>query len=455
MHALRLLLVLMAAESGLTMPGPSRSAKDGLVRPIGIDAKDSGFAFDHFPFATARVLRVSSLASSGAGSLRAALRESGPRLVVFEVGGVIDLQGKSLEIKEGPVLVAGETAPPPGITLIRGSLVIEAPHVTVRHLAVRPGDRGPAGTSWQPDGITIDRAANPVFDVLIQNCSATWAVDENASASGPADPKPAQGEDATAHDVAFIDNLFAEALFRSTHVKGPHSMGLLVHDGIRRARIQGNVFASNNERNPRLKGGVTGAVVSNVLYNWGSAAIGVGRRGNREILDGTVAVVANNIAIAGPDTPAKARTLLRSVDPGGSAFLRGNRAFSENGGALAEVDAGVVPLPAAPADLGDVPGPDDAAKVLSTVLSRAGFRPAERDPIDRRIIASILSGEGRIIDSQEAVGGYPVRAATHRALDVPKGGPARRAWLEDLSTRLSTDQTLDVSPLLKRLGLAK
>src|ERR1700674_5515607 len=37
------------------------------------------------------ILRVTTLASSGAGSLRAALEASGGRVVIFEISGTIDL----------------------------------------------------------------------------------------------------------------------------------------------------------------------------------------------------------------------------------------------------------------------------------------------------------------------------------------------------------------------------
>ena len=47
-----------------------------------------------------RVIRVTNLLASGQGSLDAALSASGPRIVVFEVGGVIDLNKARLNIRE-------------------------------------------------------------------------------------------------------------------------------------------------------------------------------------------------------------------------------------------------------------------------------------------------------------------------------------------------------------------
>ena len=46
----------------------------------------------------------------------------GPRIIVFEVGGVIDLGRRTLMIEAPFLTIAGQTAPSPGITLIRGGI---------------------------------------------------------------------------------------------------------------------------------------------------------------------------------------------------------------------------------------------------------------------------------------------------------------------------------------------
>jgi hypothetical protein len=66
------------------------------------------------------IVRVTNLNADGPGSLKAALETKGPRIVVFEVGGVIDLGRTTLEITEPYLTIAGQTAPSPGITIIRG-----------------------------------------------------------------------------------------------------------------------------------------------------------------------------------------------------------------------------------------------------------------------------------------------------------------------------------------------
>src|SRR3954471_23440627 len=60
-----------------------------------------------------KVLRVTTLAANGPGSLLAALETEGPRIVVFEVGGVIDMAQHKIKITQPYLTVAGQTAPTP------------------------------------------------------------------------------------------------------------------------------------------------------------------------------------------------------------------------------------------------------------------------------------------------------------------------------------------------------
>ncbi|MBI4624482.1 MAG: hypothetical protein HY736_14860 [Verrucomicrobia bacterium] len=68
-----------------------------------------------------------------------------------------------------------------------------------------------------------------------------------------------------------------------------------------------------------------------------------------------------------------------------------------------------------------------AAQVKAEVLKQAGARPWDRDELDRRIVRQVIEGKGRIIDSQEQVGGYPKPAMTTRKLAVPRENI--EAWL--------------------------
>src|SRR5262249_46994507 len=114
------------------------------------------------------VFSVTTLAADGPGSLRRAIDAPGPRLIVFQVGGVIDLAGVSLVARNPEVTIAGQTAPDPGITIIRGELSVETHDVVVQHIAVRPGTR--AGGA--PDA--IGARGREAYNILFDHCSATW-----------------------------------------------------------------------------------------------------------------------------------------------------------------------------------------------------------------------------------------------------------------------------------------
>src|ERR1051326_7258781 len=83
----------------------------------------AGFSLSFLAAGGSAVLHVTTLAPKGPGSLRETLETNDARLVVFEVGGVIDLGGQPLSVKRPYFTVAGQIAPAPGITPIRVSLV--------------------------------------------------------------------------------------------------------------------------------------------------------------------------------------------------------------------------------------------------------------------------------------------------------------------------------------------
>ncbi|MFW6107277.1 MAG: pectate lyase family protein [bacterium] len=376
-----------------------------------------------------KVLRVTSLDGDGPGSLRAALESKGPRIVVFEVGGVIDLGRKSLRITQPFVTVAGQTAPSPGITIIRGALYISTHDVVVRHIRVRPGDAGrPRRSGWEPDGIST--SGGEAHDIVIDHCSVTWAVDENISTSGPR----TEGPERTSHRVTISNCIIAECLHDATHHKGPHSKGTLVHDFCREIAVIANLYAHNVQRNPYFKAHTTGVIVNNVIYNPRSAAIQLGfsagewRKSKYDPLPPRVSIVGN-LCIHGADT----RKGLAMVARPGEVFLADNLALDAKGREAQVLGKGVEVVekpPVWPEGLEPVP----ASEVLAHVARHAGARPRDRDETDRRIIRDLLGRKGRVIDTQDQVGGYPRHQPVRRKLDVPEEGVD--AWLAEMAAEV-------------------
>ena len=216
-----------------------------------------------------RIIRVTTLASEGPGSLREAVEAKGPRIVVFEVGGVIDLDRKTLRISEPFLTIAGQTAPSPGITLIRGGMDVSAHDVVMQHIRVRPGEAGqPKKSGWDEDGFSTVSGA---YNIIVDHCTFTWATDENLSVSGLrfVGQTPDDWRAATSHRITYSNNIIAESLAYSTHAKIEHSKGSLIHDNASDLLIVGNLYAHNYERNALFKGGVRAVMANNLIYNPG------------------------------------------------------------------------------------------------------------------------------------------------------------------------------------------
>lgn len=416
-----------AAEPLDQLPGMSRA---------GIDVK--GWA-DTRGGAGGRIVRVTNLNASGEGSFAAAVMETGPRIVVFEVGGVIDLQGATVRINQPHLTIAGQTAPNPGITLIRGGLSVATHDLIMQHIAVRPGEFGHAKRSgWEADGLSASAADN----VIIDHCSFSWATDENLSASGPRFKGATVDEwrRATSRRVTFSHNIVAEGLRDSTHKKGEHSKGTLVHDNASQVLIFGNLYNANHERNPLIKGGAHVAVVNNLIHDYGAKAIHynlVAHEWGAHPPQLGIVTLVGNVVRGGDDS--RPGVPLFSLGGAGdvSLYLRDNVAIDANGNPLPQtgsytasgariVQAGT---PYLPANLKPLP----AARLENAIYMSAGMRPWARDAIDFKIISDVAEGRGRIVDSETQSSGYPAYAPTRRAFDPGE-------WnLEDMSPKAGWD----------------
>jgi pectate lyase len=370
-----------------------------------------------------RIIRVTTLAADGPGSFAEAVKATGPRIIVFEVGGIIDLNLTTLRIEQPFLTIAGQTAPPPGVTLIRGGIDIATHDVVVRHLRIRPGDGGlPRFAGNDFDAISTVGAK----DVIVDHCSLTWGTDEGLSASGTrfiAGGDSAEDfRNGTSRRITFSNNLIAEGLAHANHAKGEHSKGSLIHDHVREVLIVGNLYAHNYERNPLFKGGVSGQVLNNLIYNPGARAMHynlIAEEWLEHAYETGQMVIRGNVLRAGHDTRPLALLMV-----GGSGdldvFMQDNLAVDLLGEAKIPMLARYTTTPVKVNQLKSAPALPygvvlrTAALVQDAVIETAGATPWNRDAIDRRIVADVIEGRGGIIDSQEQVGGYPKYAATGR-----------------------------------------
>ena len=411
-----------AAEAG------SRPARPSAEQPLAVIPGAAGFGIStpagsgrHLDPPQTRVIKVTNLHTEGPGSLRAALEAEGPRVVVFEVSGNIDFTPYGdLSIRHPYVTVAGQTAPPPGITLKGCQLHVRADDVLIQHIRVRVGDRrdptrplrNDAGwTQWsERDCMKVggDR-------VVLDHCSFSWATDENVQTRG--------------NDLTFRHCIFSEALDSAKHHKGGHSRGLLIMnqgpDDTRRegqrVAVLGNLFAHNKGRNPTVNGGATAVVANNLVCDANFALKGdcTAKRGHQWISWQANVVERTNAPVVAramhpdtryyvaPDNVFNGKTFDSVVAVWDEVFMP----FKPG---VAEVNRAADPPIAVP---GYIVKP--AADVGAWVLASAGARPGDRDPVDTRIIDEVRTGKGRIIASQKDVGGWPDLAERRRTLAIP------------------------------------
>lgn len=397
-----------------------------------------------------QIIKVTTLAASGPGSLKEALSTSGKRTIVFEVGGVIDLQGQSWKIQEPHLTLAGQTAPHPGITLIKGELEIAASDVIVQHLFFRPGEYGrPKRSGRDHDGINTTAGA---VRVIVDHCSFSWATDENLSASGPRiqGKTPIEWRQNTSHQITFSHNLIYEGLSESVHVKGEHSKGSLIHDNATEIFIFGNIYASNVERNALFKGGVQAAMVNNLIYNPGNRAVHynlIAHEWEGHPYQTGEITLLGNVYRQGPNTKPNVPLFSLGGDGDVLLYLSDNIAQDRHGQALPMIgrySSGRARLtemktPTLPIGSRQI----SAASLEAELMLKAGARPWRRDPIDFKQLSDIAEDRGTIIHSEnENMHGLPRYASTYKKFD-PKD------WnLHDMSPSKGWSQ-LEIQPNTK------
>lgn len=364
-----------------------------------------------------RIIRVTSLSPSGEGSLRAALEESGPRLIVFEIGGVIDLGRSTLTIANGDVTIAGETAPGPGITIIRGGIDIRANDVILSHVRIYTGADGQARRSgWEADALSTVAAHN----VIIRHCSFLWGVDENMSASGPrfTGATPDEWRAGTSRNIVFANNLAAEGLADSSHPKGEHSKGSLIHDNATGIIFFRNLWAHNVERHPLVKGGAQVLMINNFIYNPQHRAVHYNLMAlewaGHPYVTGEISTVGN-VMRGGNDTDDGLPFMMLGGDGDLGWYDRDTLAVDRHGqplplfGRYGETRARMIRRTRPHMSLAGIPILP-SHDVETAVLASAGARPWARSTDDIRVLFFVAEGRGDIIDDESEVSAYPMVA---------------------------------------------
>jgi len=358
-----------------------------------------------------RVIEVANLNADGPGSLKAAIDAKGARIVVFRVSGTIQLK-RQLNIREPFITIAGQTAPGDGICL-RGAYIWVGTHdVVIRHLRVRVGDSPEGSDPGNRDALDVAGDADRVYNVIIDHCSFSWALDETVSTWYGA------------RDVTIQWCIVSEPLMDSLHPQGSHSTGVLLGSGENTVSVHHCLLAHNSGRNPLIAADHGESIIdwrNNVVYNYGGSVCG-NARGPLKLN-----YVGNYIRIG--YNSRKPGTFRISTNDKQLYFVRDNIWPGMTEG---EVEDRMI------LGRGNTPPPDDlmspvpintppvttqsASEVYEMLLNLSGAILPVRDVVDERIAEEVRTGTGAIIDTQWDVGGWPEYRSVEPPADTDHDG---------------------------------
>ena len=351
------------------------------------------------------VYHVTNLDDDGPGSLRYGIKTAkGPRTIVFDLSGTILLKSE-LRITQSNLTIAGQTAPGDGITLRDQTVSLRGCHdIIIRYVRLRLGDKNKKPGGY--DTLTTDDIA----DVILDHVSLSWAID------GTHDLR--RGKNVTVQWC-----VFSEALNDSIHNKGSHAMCASYRDLSGPLTLHHNLFTTCRDRHPTLGSAKEGDPLTivdfrnNVIYNWSGTA---------NFCDHFVNAV-NNYWRPGPETNPKSLPIAMkgSLPHAARGFMAGNIFEGHDdwtGDNYASLDfkrwlgpnssykyAGTLADWKADApNLGtNAPTMQPAREAYELVLARAGAS-FKRDAVDSRVINNVREHQGRLLNSQDQVGGWPI-----------------------------------------------
>jgi len=354
-----------------------------------------------------KIFVVTSLADSGPGTLREACESAGPRIVVFNVAGIIHLE-KPVFIEAPYLTIDGHTAPGDGVCIADNGLIDNAHDVVIRYVRFRRGNLD----IFNRHGVHY---GNPVGNIILDHVSASWGQDQNLDTyrhmyqptnGGPALKLPAV-------NVTIQWTITSEALNTYNHGFGGDWGG-------RNTGFHHNLFACNTGRNPSVAMTYDFNFVNNVLFNWRHRTIDGG--GEESLYN-----IINNYFKPGPAVnagPVAYRVLQPSAtqtkqDPTprfGKAYVAGNivagneKVTADNwAGGVQFADGGSKddptistnenvkkfvaqvrvnqPFPMPPMTI------TSAQAAYDAVLANAGATLPHRDAVDARVIAAVRNGQ--------------------------------------------------------------
>jgi hypothetical protein len=344
-----------------------------------------------------KVLVVANLNDRGPGSFREACETGGPRIVVFNVAGIIRLKER-IRIRAPYITIAGSTAPGDGVCIAGDTVELETHDVIIRHMRFRRGE------TWVGDR-NDSLGGNPTGNIMIDHVSASWGLDENMSMYRHMYQPPEGGKELKLPtvNITIQRSIFSEGLNTYHHAFGSTIGGL-------NSTFHHNLWACNTGRNPSV--GMYGdfTFANNVIFNWVHRTVDGGDHMSYYN-------IIRNYFKPGPATPRGERITYRILKPEsersktvvdhfGKAYVVGNvvegnakvSADNWDGGVQPDVRSNSLaqvlveirtntPYPYAPLRI------QSADQAYATVLATAGATRPRRDPVDERVIRMVRTGK--------------------------------------------------------------
>ncbi|MBN2314266.1 MAG: hypothetical protein JXM79_10075 [Sedimentisphaerales bacterium] len=371
------------------------------------------------------VYHVTTLYDDGPGSFRYGIETAEqPRTIVFDVAGTLPLASTIRMENKSRLTIAGQTAPGKGVTIRDHAIVINNCHdIVIRYLRVRLGDMN-KGDSAGEDVMTVDYGDQIVLDHL----SLSWGIDGNSDYRGNS-------------NMTLQWLLYAEALHNSLHPKGGHAMCTSLRDCQGNTTLHHNIYSTSRNRHPTIGGGTGSKGYAYVVvdfrncvnYNWQGPTNFGGMKLN----------VVNNYYKPGPcSDPQDLPMQMKDGDTTkAKGFMAGNyfegmlkRFNDDNYSAVIYTNSGSYMsttrerwLSKEPFELEDFkPCTQNASDAFKTCLRYSGCS-LTRDRVDERVIENIVKGKGKLLDSQDEVGGWDRYPEVHR----PEGWDRDRDGMPD------------------------
>ncbi|WP_425399412.1 pectate lyase family protein [Aeoliella sp.] len=393
-----------------------------------------------------KVYVVTSLEDNGPGTFREALEAGGPRIVVFNVAGIIRLDGPVV-VRAPYLTIDGSSAPGDGVCIAGATVEIDTHDVVIRHLRFRRGE------TWVGDRNDA-LGGNPIGNIMIDHVSASWGLDENLSMYRHMYEPPGESTRVKLPtvNITIQNSIFSEGLNTYNHAFGSTLGGY-------NSTFHHNLWACNTGRNPSVGMVYDFTFINNVIYNWRHRTIDGGD--HRSFY-----TIINNYFKPGPVTPnrpiahrilkpEKRRSPYFNLDFGkayvAGNFVEGNEEVTKDnwaGGVQLELEdmlpirqqltqkqASNYQAPASEDERREIAEPlreqalaeirsarpyphsyvdiQPAEEAYEYVLENVGATLPKRDAVDERIVKMVRTGtvtydEGKgIITDIEQVGGYP------------------------------------------------